>query len=791
MLLLSLLLLTTEPSPLAQEAEPTVRSLVDSTLFCAAGTMLSSASLVAGAGYGLLQLSPWGATLGNEFLLTSEIAWIGAKRCFIQMFKKSPLFSLFGEKTTSTSAWDHNQQILSSLPASSEEDVALLHFLQRRWLAKSTGCYLFMINWMCPSFGIFLQAHPESTNSYARDPWNDLSRTYLKRVSEWKEQLPHPKEFPLILTRPADLREYLPCSLASPPAGDSPLIVDFTSLQEPWPSYEKEFSKWCEDHKIDLNRLICIQQVQQKDVGGIRILPFASASKEQIEQQTQFLLERIARFGLSASRIELDRCSLPTSRGSTELKAQIPCETKQSWSSFFHSFEWSSDHPQKNLMVQGTLQVLKDLCDHITEENWNEAMKSPTRSAAAQVSFAKIKEQLQMLSDKGTFYDVVTPIEQIHADLSSLLEIFSPFTRNDFPRAFSRHLTCIPSTLQPLTQYGLHSSGMTSLTGIFKAVEKSVGRPLHVLYGENAYFECIIASEHMTQAQSTKNATEQDWEDVDVILAQFNPALKRINFKVVIERIEDYHVENIADMLHKALKNRQRPLTLALDATFDYHDSRKVANLLTEFQREIVSGALNIICFRSGLKFDIFGMDNYCGAPFFMIHNQDPKWAPFDLLHTDPALQADRLSLNWFCLAFQNATPYLEAYRKQIFDNTRSLLERMPKRLLTNTTLDYRVAKMDSDAEAAFIDIKVFGPLNWIRAGLFVGMYLTVKCMESGHPLFYRPSLGFCHPNVAVLFGKNCSTVRLTLGLDPEQVDIMAKCFEVIDSLNGNRYNAL
>jgi hypothetical protein len=56
--------------------------------------------------------------------------------------------------------------------------------------------------------------------------------------------------------------------------------------------------------------------------------------------------------------------------------------------------------------------------------------------------------------------------------------------------------------------------------------------------------------------------------------------------------------------------------------------------------------------------------------------------------------------------------------------------------------------------------------------------------MEGGQPIFYRPSLGFYHPNFTMLFGEENTTIRLTLGLDPAQVDILAECFEKIDALN-------
>jgi len=177
-------------------------------------------------------------------------------------------------------------------------------------------------------------------------------------------------------------------------------------------------------------------------------------------------------------------------------------------------------------------------------------------------------------------------------------------------------------------------------------------------------------------------------------------------------------------------------------------------------------------------------MDIYSGAPFYMIHNEDPKWASFELLLTDPVLQSERLSLNWFCLAYRSAAQELELYRKQIFDNTRALLTKVPSRIL-NVESNYRIVPVEPGADPGFIDIKVSGPLHKIKSSALVGGCLYTQCMERGHPVFYRPSVGFYHPNYTMIFGKDNSTIRLTLGLDPSQVDVLAECFELIDALNG------
>lgn len=784
-------------------------------LYFGAGATLGSVSLVSGLAWGVCQISPWASTVGNECLLLSRVCGKTAQRAFAQIFAQMPSF--FKRVPPSNFSWYLNQMLLSQIPASSKEDKELLRFLEKRWLAKSTGFYSSVINWVCPCFGIDIQVHPETTNSYARDPANKFSETYQNTANTWKSFLPHPEDFPLILTRPFDLRDYLPgyvdiaedeniqeavAKLVSKVGNaNGKVVVDLTQLLpkdtsdrqtwlQTWMIYRDQLFSACEKHRLNPNQVFCIQRVQQKEIGGVRLLPLVESAKLN-EEQHLFLLEWISKFGLSANRVELDRFALPSddSLKQTNL-CTIPIDLlpKEEFVVYLNSFEknWKSDHPQTTFMLQGTLQVLQGLITAVPEEKWKEINNCQTRSSIVGLSFSRIRQQLELLAQEeetAPFFDKASHIEQVHSDLSSLLEICAPYTTSDFPVIYGDLLKCIPVSLKSLTSYAIHTSGMTSLTGIFKAVERSLGKPPRVLYGENTYFENIYAAEKVTNAFSIDEATEEDWKEVDLILAQFNPVLKRIDFDVT-----DYKAENIAGVLHQALNARQgKLLTLGLDCTLDYIDSPRVASLLAEFQDEIANGALNIICYRSGLKFDLFGMDNYCGAPFYMIHSQDPKWALFDILLTDPVLQIDRLSLNWFCLAYENAAPQLEHYRKQVFDNTRAFLNKVPTRLFRDN-VGYRIIPVAQDVDPAFIDIKVFGSFHQFRSGL-IGAFLSIKCMEKKYPVFYRPSLGFYHTNFSMLFGEECSTIRLTLGLDPTQVDLLVKCFETIDTLNGSLEN--
>ncbi len=777
----------------------------EKALYFGMGTMLGSLSLVAQLGGKIC-----GSHLGNECLLLSYLASSAAKH-FISGIAQKSSASLFKGIHPSFNSWHLNKTLLSQIPADTEENERLLLFLQKRWLAKTAGVYSSVIKWFCPCYGISIQVHPETTNTYARDPSNKLSQTYINRVEEWKKSLPHPRYFPLILTRPFDLHDYLPFSMEVPEKeaikttverlaghkGEPKTLVDLTRVfpassnpkkwLKTWNAYRSQFSRECKARGLNPEEILCIQRIKKDEVGGIRILPLAARSANEAEGLHQFLLEWVSKFGISTNRIELDRWKDPADASSRKCIAPLPVPSldREKFISDLHFFDqnWNSENYQKTLMFKGTMQTLKGLFSLLSVEDWDRVEKCPTRVGVVHLSLFQIHEELAFLDQKGeeiSFYDMASHLEQIHAHLTALLEIFSPYAPEDFQSIYLAQLSSIPEHLKSFTSCGVHSTGMTSLSGIIKAVKGVAGRRPRVLYGDNTYFENIRAFELSCEGKAAAVATFEDWEESDLILAQFNPALKRIDYENTM-----YRVERIADILRMSLDARQgKPVTLALDCTLDYIDSPRVGSLLEEFQEAVLRGDLNVICYHSGIKFDLFGMDNYSGAPFCMVHSGDPHWAPFDSLLTDPVLPTERLSLNWFCLAYETAAPLLNLYRKEVFDHTRALLNKVPARLFENKkNLNYRIIPMEPEADPGFIDIKIFGPAHKMKASLIGGL-LTIKCMEAKHPVFYRPSLGFYHPNLSLLYGKDRSTIRLTLGLDPSQVDIFAECFKIMDALN-------
>lgn len=777
------------------------RSIVDRSIDLGAGAVAGLGAFSAYIAAGVCPIFSCGTKeewqlLGDLFTSLAAVSW---KR----MVKEPCCLAKLPDGRwieRSQKSWHQNQAYLEQIPIHSEDGKDLIAFLQRKWLSKANGFYPWEVGWIASHYGIALQVNPETRNSYARDPFTQTSQVYENRLNAWKKMLPHPEHYPLILTRPKTPQEYLPSCVAFSPHESEDVFIQSLSIDKTtlldltcalpregacdwsatWSALQTQLQNSCQERQIPLDQLICMQRIEQNGLGGIRILPLVDQNEELMDRDYRLILDWISRFGLTADIIELDRFSIPENHiQSNEIESVAKIPILPEFSTYvYHDFTMKLC-PEKKLMMQGVFKILQHCIEGCKKK---EIVLCPTQLAVAQVSMQRIMDQLtQMQStiDSLSFFDFASHLEEVYANVLPLLEVFALFDFPDFSSIY-RNLIGAPPALQPFVSCGLLASGMTGLSGIFKAVAKTLqGKTPVTIYGEHTYFECIDVAKRISKACSEKDARPQDWEEADLLIAQFNPVLRRDN-----PNQEDYHVENVSQNIRKILSpHRTKPLTVALDATIDFLQSARIQELLQEFESEILEGKLNIACFRSGLKFDLFGMDNYAGSPCFTLHNNSPYWSSFDAFLQDPSLRTDSLSLQWFCLAFQASAQELDLYRKQIFTNTRNLLQRIPQGLL-NAKGRYRVVPVAEGVDPSFIDIKVFGPFHKWRAATLVGGHIYLHALKEGHPMFCRRSFGFYHANFGILFGEESSTIRLTLGLDSSEVETILECFKKIELLN-------
>jgi hypothetical protein len=750
------------------------------------------------------------SNISKECFFLSRLCASVAQAFFRQIPKKAVLplrlpFQGVPEKRPSLASWESHRAHLMQLVNGSQEDQKLAVFLDRRWLAKSSGFIRFAVDWVYPLFGIFPQIHPDTSHAYARNTRNHQSKNYLACCEDWKKKLCHPASYPLVLTRPYDVKNLLPNAVvaengqtipqllaqaAQLPKEGKKIILDLTalfpsSLTNPqewlaeWERYQCEITSYCSDESRDRNNILCVVRLApQGEVGALRMLPFKEDEEKVVEQQHTYLLDWIAHFGLAATRIELDRYPFPPIAPSKEREATflVSPMTRERLIENLKDLQTTclTGSEDKDFLIRATFSLLEG---HLKEQEGVALLNNTTQRKLQEMYYFRIVEHFEKIKNsknKISFFEIASEIEQIHACFSSLLEMTSPHIFGDFHQIYLDQLL-LPEELKPLTSCALHTAGMTSLGGIMRCVEKQIGRSPQIIYGENTYYEVSEAVDWISSAQSIKQASDEELRQSDLIFAQFNPV-------VSIEQTESYRVENIEDMIHRALAgDRTEPLTVALDATVDYIQSPRTKRLLETFSREIREGRLQIICYRSGLKFDLLGMDNYAGAPLYMVHNQDRKWDAFESLLLDPIYQADELSRKWFSLAFSKIRKELDEYRKKIFDNTRAILDAIPQALYKGH--NYWVMRTDPGADVFFIDLRARGPSHAIKGPALLAGQIFMSCMEAQYPIFFRLSMGFYHPNFFVIDGKEMTIVRLTVGIDSGQIDLFKKCFKAIATL--------
>ncbi len=753
-------------------------TLYKSPIYRAVGLLFESVSHAAAFGGGVCSLLGEKAITPNECLLFSNICFQAAQVAFK---------GIDGKKSHWRQTAFKNQTLLTQVPVSSEEDLDLLDFLENRWLAKVAGISRLGLDWIYPCFGLSLQANPLSNHSYARLASSYMADSYKKRMESWKESFS--KNTPLILTRPSNVGPLLP-SYFSLTLNDSleefveklrgKAVVDLTEFLSLDPTkrefWQKRFSDLCTLKNLDINDITCIERVEAKGIGGIRILPLFGHSLKTVSSQYTHLLDWTATMGLVATRVELDRGHSIKKRVFSEDLFEETLEV-EGFLQFIKAAKSKCEgqpHHQK-ILIDGTLHAIEGLFASLGEEGLEKLLSSKTKTKVAKLSIENIEKQLTSLLDNLNLstFELGSSLEIVHANLSALLEVMTPFSKADFSNIY-QDLNPLPESLNSLTSFGIHSTGMTCLGSIIKAVEKNLG-DVHAIYGEFTYYECVKAFQKLSKvAVRSDQAREENWKEANLLFYQSKPAL-RIDLD-----FEQYEAEKIIEAVKRCLSyKREAPLTLILDSTLDFIVSNKVKDIIANFSEEIKEGVLNVVVFRSGNKLDLLGMDNYCGAPFFFLNNNDFS---FDFLMTDPSLQCDRLSLNWFCLAYKYVFTELELYKKQIYENTRNLLDRVPE-AMTKNKARYRLVPMTKEGEAPFLDIKVTGPFQKGKSVALVLPLFFLESMKAKEPLFNRPSLGFYHPNITVIFGEECSTIRLTLGLDPLEVDLFVRCFETLSRI--------
>lgn len=264
-------------------------------------------------------------------------------------------------------------------------------------------------------------------------------------------------------------------------------------------------------------------------------------------------------------------------------------------------------------------------------------------------------------------------------------------------------------------------------------------------------------------------------EKVDLYVAEFNHNIdidpNHTNYQ------KGSVIQDIRNIFEKKPNTDQ--LTVAIDATIDFTNSDDMKELFSAFAKEIQEGKLNIVVFRSGQKFDMLGLDNYFGSPFYAVNNGDKKWADFNNIATEEVFHTDALSQQYFSWMAETGPQLAEEYKGHIFNNARAILDVVPPGLKPGVHDGVCVCTFENDVKTPFIDIKLKLPepqnyemRKWI-SNRFKELFIN-----EGKFLYERGSFGFAHPNITWIDPK----FRINPGIDADDIRIFAQFLQEFEA---------
>jgi hypothetical protein len=427
----------------------------------------------------------------------------------------------------------------------------------------------------------------------------------------------------------------------------------------------------------------------------------------------------------------------------------------------------SEHHPEVAILGQATLQILLGLSKEISLDKWAELNANPDTRMILQQNLYRLMTHLTAAENHILDYTQFSQaIELIHSEIGTILALCEPFKKEDFEQVYKDRLKIIPDSLRSHLKVGIAKSAMNAFAGINVAVN-SLHAPPERVYGENAYFEEVaFVGDNRSLDKVFK---DESLKSIDLYVGEFNH-----NVNIQLEH-KNYSQGNIIQDIELLLqkKTETQHLTVAIDFTIDYVNSPQAKKLLEHFSKETTEGKLNFVFFASGQKFDMLGLDSYYGAPFWMVNNGAKTWEAFDALRSHEAYQTDPLTLQWFCLANKYAPQQLDLYKKQIFDNTREILDHIPEELKPDGSPDQqiRINTVDKQMLPAFIDIKILNDTPE-KTSQKIQQLLYRKFGEQGLKIHSRGSFGFYHPNfniIASIDDKRPRNVRINPGLNPKE----------------------
>lgn len=503
-------------------------------------------------------------------------------------------------------------------------------------------------------------------------------------------------------------------------------------------------------------------------IGGMKVLPlFTKLDPNNVLKKHPALVHYfVEETGIVLGAIQLRRLvpeafPLPNNNvKAAESHAKTRFENKEDFIKAidFKKLEENSDQPHVAVLGRSFLHMLKGLFSKITSEKWEEINQNLATRDILQTVLFNITNNLNTaeasIEDGNKF---IQSIELAHAELATILELFTPYQASNFQSIYTSQLEIMPKNLIPYVKGGLSKTAETVFAEVNVAVKTLNPNPVRSWCNWFYYEHANLLGNNRKLELSLK---DENIKQIDLYGCTFNPSIEadhnNTNYTStdMISDIEKIFME----------KPKTKHLTVAIDFTNDYFNSVKSQHLLEHFESEILSGRLNFVFFGSGQKFDMLGMDHFYGSPFYVVNNGANHWKPFDKLFTEEVHQTDILSTQWFCLLYEFASESIDQFKYLFFKNNRYVLQNVPEKLSPTKKRSITVSKIDEKTDPTFIDVKIKGIFNKIIASLLVA-YFQLHAVVFRVKAAIRGSFGFLHPNVTLIFSPTSTTLRLHSGI--------------------------
>ena len=550
----------------------------------------------------------------------------------------------------------------------------------------------------------------------------------------------------------------------------------------------------------------CIVRTQIDEVSGIKMLPYAKYSTK-AAQLTSPLINFMIQTGSSIGALNLRKfipdlfnqigplpdyglnsrsldLNLYASKDEflslniiQRMKTLFACGAPLSFEALN---SYAAVKPHYLVMGKATIELIDGLMKEITLEKWHEIRANPIRNYLCQTALHQIYIHLsnaERFQQEDNYSCFIQEIEIVHAELQKLLQIFKPFNQESFSNIFKAELAKFYRS-ECFSEFGKAALGRsaTNICAGVLACARSINPEMQSVISDESYYEYSL---FLRQSYQTFMADPKG-KKLDLYHGQFNPNIN------TGKEITEYKRKDVASEIREIFRRglASDHFTASIDCTIDDFHSTNVQELLREFEPEIRSGQINFVFFGSGQKFSMLGMDNYYGAPFYIVNNNSSKWDAYNALTTNPSYTTDELSANWFSLSTKYAADSLSNYRKLAFTNTRTVLTKMPHNLLPQhlSSQKMRVNKAGLSMRPAFVDLKIFSSnerrQNELAKKIKRLFYKHVA--ESKMAAYQRSSFGFVHCNF-IDFGSSqdgVRTFRINPGINPEDTEKLVGFFQ-------------